>query len=76
MIREVHVYGRVAKLTKQGTGAQHHGLGTQLVEKACELARAAGYERINVISAIGPRGYYRKLHFYDNGLYQQRKLVN
>ncbi len=76
MIREVHVYGRVAKLTKQGTGAQHHGLGTQLVEKACELARAAGYERINVISAIGTRGYYRKLHFYDNGLYQQRKLVN
>lgn len=76
MIREVHVYGRVAKLTKQGTGAQHHGLGTQLVKKACELARAAGYERINVISAIGTRGYYRKLHFYDNGLYQQRKLVN
>lgn len=74
MIREVHVYGRVAKLTKQGTGAQHHGLGTQLVEKACELARSAGYTSINVISAIGTRGYYRKLHFYDNGLYQQRKL--
>lgn len=74
MIREVHVYGRVAKLTKQGSGAQHHGLGTQLVEKACAISCEAGYSRINVISAIGTRGYYRKLHFYDNGLYQQRNL--
>ena len=74
MIREVHVYGRVAKLTKQGSGAQHHGLGTQLVEKACTIAQEAGYRRINVISAIGTRGYYRKLQFYDNGLYQQRNL--
>lgn len=74
MIREVHVYGRVAKLAKQGSGAQHHGLGTQLVEKACTMAREAGYNRINVISAIGTRGYYRKLHFNDNGLYQTRNL--
>lgn len=74
MIREVHVYGRVAKLAKQGSGAQHHGLGTQLVEKACTMAREAGYNRINVISAIGTRGYYRKLHFYDNDLYQTRNL--
>lgn len=74
MIREVHVYGRVAKLAKQGAGAQHHGLGTQLVEKACEIASRSGYTHLNVISAIGTRGYYRKLHFYDNGLYQQRSL--
>lgn len=74
MIREVHVYGRVAKLAKQGAGAQHHGLGTQLVEKACEIASRSGYTHLNVISAIGTRGYYRKLHFYDNGLYQQRRL--
>lgn len=74
MIREVHVYGRVAKLAKQGAGAQHHGLGTQLVEKACEIASRSGYTHLDVISAIGTRGYYRKLHFYDNGLYQQRSL--
>ena len=74
MIREVHVYGRVAKLAKQGAGAQHHGLGTQLVEKACEIASQSGYTHLNVISAIGTRGYYRKLHFYDNSLYQQRRL--
>lgn len=75
MIREVHVYGRVEKLQHAGiNNAQHRGLGTQLVNRACELASQAGYQRINVISAIGTRGYYRKLGFYDNGLYQQRKL--
>lgn len=74
MIREVHVYGRVARLTKQGKGAQHHGLGTQLIERACEIAREAGYIHINVISAIGTRRYYQKLHFYNNGLYQRRDL--
>ena len=75
MIREVHVYGRVAKLSTEGSGgAQHQGLGTQLVEHACALAREAGYTHINVISAIGTRSYYRKLGFYDNGLYQQRSL--
>ncbi len=75
MIREVHVYGRVEKIDHAGkSSAQHRGLGTQLVNRACELAHEAGYERINVISAVGTRGYYRKLGFYDNGLYQQRNL--
>lgn len=75
MIREVHVYGRVEKLQHAGiNNAQHRGLGTQLVKHACELASRAGYQRINVISAVGTRGYYRKLGFYDNGLYQQRML--
>lgn len=75
MIREVHVYGRVEKLQHAGiNNAQHRGLGTQLVNRACELASQAGYQRINVISAVGTRGYYRKLGFYDNGLYQQRML--
>lgn len=75
MIREVHVYGRVEKLQRAGiNNAQHRGLGTKLVNRACELASRAGYQRINVISAVGTRGYYRKLGFYDNGLYQQRML--
>ena len=75
MIREVHVYGRVEKLQHAGiNNAQHRGLGTPQVNRACELASQAGYQRINVISAVGTRGYYRKLGFYDNGLYQQRKL--
>ena len=37
-------------------------------------ARDAGYARINVISAIGTREYYRHLDFYDHGLYLQKEL--
>ncbi len=74
MIREVHVYGMAARVGEEGTAAQHHGLGRRLVERACELARAAGYDRINVISAVGTREYYRHLGFRDHGLYQQREM--
>ena len=74
MIREVHVYGRVAGLGKGGQNAQHRGLGRTLVERACEIAHGQGCKAINVISAIGTRGYYRKLGFVDNGLYQKRQL--
>ena len=74
MIREVHVYGMAARVGDQGQAAQHHGLGRLLVERACEIARDAGYTRINVISAIGTREYYRHLGFYDHGLYLQKGL--
>lgn len=74
MIREVHVYGAVARLGEEGTVAQHQGLGRRLVERACDIARAAGYRRVNVISAVGTREYYRGLGFQDAGLYQARAL--
>jgi elongator complex protein 3 len=75
MIREVHVYGRVAGLHRtESGGAQHQGLGKELVERACAMAREAGYEAINVISAVGTRNYYRALGFSDADLYQRRRL--
>ena len=74
MIREVHVYGKVAEIHKQGDGAQHLGLGHKLIAKACEIAENAGYEKINVISAVGTREYYRSLGFFDDGLYQAKFL--
>lgn len=55
MIREVHVYGRASGLHTSGTSAQHRGLGKKLIERASELAREAGYTKLNVISAIGTR---------------------
>ena len=83
MIREVHVYGQAARIHSQadahaglkGSSAQHSGLGTKLVERACKIASDAGYASINVISAIGTKGYYQKLGFNDNGLYQNRPLT-
>ncbi len=74
MIREVHVYGFATAVDSQGESAQHHGLGSKLIEHACELAREAGFEYLNVISAIGTRNYYRRQGFVDNGLYQRKEL--
>lgn len=74
MIREVHVYGMATGVGAAGEAAQHHGLGRRLVERACEIARETGYARVNVISAVGTRAYYRKLGFEDHGLYQQKSL--
>lgn len=74
MIREVHVYGRVARLHETKEGAQHLGLGHRLVERACVLAREDGRKGIKVISAVGTREYYRNLGFEDDDLYLRRSL--
>jgi len=80
MIREVHVYGQVAGFHQQNevtelNGAQHRGLGTTLIERACAIAQEEGYEHISVISSIGTRSYYRKFGFVLDGLYQTKALT-
>ncbi len=75
IIREVHVYGQSLEIGESVPGrAQHLGLGRQLIERAAEIARERGYQRLAVISAIGTREYYRKRGFDDGELYQTRGL--
>lgn len=75
IIREVHTYGRtVAVGDKQTSRPQHTGLGKKLIKKAEDLAHAAGYKKIAVISSIGTRGYYRKLGYELQGLYMVKNL--
>ena len=75
LVREVHVYGQAVEIGAAAAGrAQHAGLGTRLLERAAEIARAQGYTRLAVISAVGTRGYYRARGFTDGPLYQHRKL--
>ncbi len=73
IIREVHVYGQLTKLGQIGK-TQHAGLGAQLIERACAIAKAKGFETIAVISAVGTREYYRKQGFDDGTLYQHKSL--
>jgi elongator complex protein 3 len=75
MIREVHVYGQSLGIGAESSGkAQHVGLGTQLIERAVEIAKERGYGKLAVISAIGTREYYRKRGFRNGDLYQVREL--
>jgi len=75
IIRDLHIYGRTLPLGETSTGAaQHLGLGSELLARAEETARAAGYPRLAVIAAIGTRDYYRERGFEDGELYLVKKL--
>ena len=72
LIRELHVYGvhsGIGDTTTSGTHCQHRGLGRELVAKALELSRAAGYHAVCVISGVGVRDYYRRQGFTDYHTY-------
>ena len=70
LIREVHVYGQSLPVGAEKKGAaQHAGLGTRLLAEAESLARAHGFQRLAVISAVGTREYYRERGFERGDLY-------
>jgi elongator complex protein 3 len=75
LIREVHVYGQSLPVGAEKEGAaQHSGLGTQLLEKAEQIAKAQGFSKIAVISAIGTRGYYLDRGFIRGEYYLVKSL--
>ena len=75
LIREVHVYGQSLEVGKDSPGAaQHIGLGTQLLERAEDLAREAGFARMAVIAAVGTRRYYAERGYQMGDLYMIKSL--
>ncbi|MBT3250011.1 MAG: tRNA uridine(34) 5-carboxymethylaminomethyl modification radical SAM/GNAT enzyme Elp3 [Candidatus Pacebacteria bacterium] len=75
MIREIHVYGQAVKIGNKGQKRpQHLGFGTKLIQRAQEISRKAGYQKLAVISGIGTKEYYRKKGFTDGKLYQFMNL--
>ncbi len=74
LIREVHTYGKLKKITKENPaslpaslcealpeGPQHIGLGKRLLLEAERIAKEEfGLKKIVVISGVGVRNYYRK----------------
>ena len=76
IIREVHVYGQSLEIgaDRQGS-AQHAGLGTRLMQRAEEIARERGFQRMAVIAAIGTRPYYLERGFERGKLYLVKNLI-
>jgi len=76
LIREVHVYGQSLAVGAEKVGAaQHSGLGTRLLEKADSIAKARGFKRMAVISAVGTRGYYLERGFARGEFYLTKSLI-
>jgi len=69
LIRELHTYGRLAKVGQEGSQSQHVGFGRRLLAEAEKIARDAGYKKLAVISGVGVREYYRKLGYVLEGTY-------
>jgi len=75
LIREVHVYGQsLAVGAEQSGAAQHAGLGTRLLKAAEDIARAQGFKRMAVISAVGTRHYYLDRGFERDEYYLVKKI--
>ncbi len=73
LIRELHVYGKlvsISDVTKYKDRAQHHGLGTKLLEEAERITKEVyKLEKIAVIAGDGVKPYYRKKGYRDIGHY-------
>jgi elongator complex protein 3 len=75
LIREVHVYGQSLPVGAEKLGAaQHAGLGTRLLEEAERIAKANGFARLAVISAVGTRQYYLDRGFERGESYLVKKI--
>ena len=75
MIRELHVYGSVKKVGQQNkSGAQHFGIGKNLLNIAEQISFQHGKTKIAVISGIGVRDYYNKRGYILQGTYMIKVL--
>jgi ELP3 family radical SAM enzyme/protein acetyltransferase len=75
MIRELHVYGRVKNVgLKDASGAQHFGIGKNLLTIAEDISSKHGYEQMAIISGIGVRDYYRKRGYELRGSYMMKNI--
>jgi elongator complex protein 3 len=64
IIRELHVYGQALKLGKKSKIAvQHQGLGKWLMSEAESIVKKAKINKLQVISGVGAREYYKKLGY-------------
>ncbi len=74
IIRELHVYGQMAELGKEGN-IQHRGLGSRLLKEAESIALANGKDKMLIISGVGVREYYKKFGYELEGPYMSKRLA-
>jgi elongator complex protein 3 len=76
LIRELHVFGPEVPLgARTEQGAQHRGLGENLLREAERITREeSGLDKLWVLSGVGAREYYRQLGYHLDGPYMTKAL--
>ena len=74
LIRELHIYGVQTPVGQKGKSLQHKGWGKKLLDKAEEIAKKNGFEKMAIISGVGVREYYRKYGYELEGAYMTKFL--
>jgi len=59
IIREVHVYGQAASISKRDSKTQHKGLGQKMIKEAEKIVKKEKIKELKIISGVGARDYYR-----------------
>ncbi len=76
IVREIRVVGEIVEhnsTPKQGQ-IQHRGFGKELMEKAEEISKKQGFNKLIVIAGIGVREYFYKLGYQIDGPYVSKFL--
>jgi len=75
LVRELRVFGSPVPIgLKSQNSYQHRGIGKSLLERAEEISKDNGKEKILVTSAIGTRDYYRKFGYRLAAPYMGKNL--
>jgi len=74
VIRELHTFGQQLAVSDVGKSPQHKGLGKKLIAETEKIVRKSGIKKIAVISAVGVRGYYKKLGYKLKNTYMIKEL--
>jgi elongator complex protein 3 len=76
LIRELKVFGRMARIGERDGEWQHQGLGGRLLALAESSASKDGYSSVKVTSGVGVRSYYGS-RGYERALpYMQKRLAS
>lgn len=74
LIRELHTYGQLTRIGEEGKQSQHVGFGRRLIERAEQISKENGAEKLAIIAGVGVRKYYEKLGYSLEGTYMTKYL--
>jgi len=73
LIRELHVYSLAVSIGKTSEDSlQHRGIGKKLMQKAEEIVKQKGKNKIVVIAGVGAKQYFEKLGYNHDGPYMSK----